>query len=1161
MEIGIEKAERKDERENTYNSSNALPSGTLTFLFTDIEGSTPLWEHNPDQMRSAMRRHDEIIEAAIIQHTGSVVRPRGEGDSRFAVFPRATDALRAAIAIQRLVSAEPWTVSALRLRIALHTGEADLRDGDYYGSNVNRCARLRSAAHGGQILVSQTTHLLVRDELPDGVSLRDLGEHHLKGLENPEHIFQLIASDLPAAFPPINTSDKIRNNLPLSLTSFIGRDKDIHELENLLKRSRLLTITGPGGAGKTRLAIQVANNVQGSYPDGVWFIDLAPLSKTTSLSRQVMSVLGIREEAGFSPDQTLLYRLKKETMLLIFDNCEHLLENVTQLVDTLLRSAQNLQILATSREKLGLSGEIIWGIPPLSSPKSKDVETFEKFLEYEAVKLFQDRASAVQSDFTITRENAHAVIQICTRLDGLPLAIELAAARVRILSVEEIAARLDDRFRLLVGSRTMLPRQQTLRALVDWSYNLLTERERIVFHRLSVFAGGWTLDAAEQVCLGGDIESWEVLDIISSLIDKSFVIREAQNSHQRYRFLETIYDFSYERLVESGKATEFERQHATYYLNMAARGYGKMWGPDQGAWLARLDQENSNLISALTYLSKAAGLEEKFLKMAGSLWRYWEIRGYLTEGREWLRMALAKNPDADPYLMANALSGAGQLARKQGDYKQAITLVEQSLGLFRELGYKLNIARQLSVLGEIYYNLGDYTRSTHLHEESLAIRNEIGDNEGIAVSLRQLGVIARDRGKYQQSGDLLEKSLDLARVLGDKIMIGLSLNELGLLTHHLCEYQRAIQIFEEAMVIQNQLDDKAGISDSLQNIANVAKDQGNFIYAENLYKKSLTLKQELGEKRGITRNTAGLAEVAFWQGKYLLAENLAQRSFDLSQVLGLKRINLTSVQLLGFVAFYQGKFETAALNGQKSLALSKELDSPQAIGYAQILLGLGKYAESSLEEAQKIFMEALAVFQKINDCRNMAVTYVNLARTAYRQRDFSKAMEFLDLALSVSQDLDIRWTLSFVLEIKGLLERSQGNYEPALRLFRESLNLAVEQENQQGIANCFGALAGLAVVAKQTRQAVRMFAAASKLRGEIGAEMSDSDRHEYEHYLDLTHQQLDDVSFEAEWSKGYEMSVNQVIEDLKTWSKIAGSSGRLWPEPSGEREEKPRFPS
>jgi predicted ATPase/class 3 adenylate cyclase len=1122
--------------EELFNSSQNMLSGTLTFLFTDIEGSTHMWEQHPEQMREAMARHDTLLESAVKQQSGRVVRPRGEGDSRFAVFPRATDALRAAIAIQRRFFAEDWQMPPLRVRIALHSGEADLRDGDYYGSTVNRCARLRSVAHGGQILMSQTTYLLVRDDLPAGVSMRDLGEYSLKDLERPEHIFQPVVSDLPSDFPPLNTPGHIRNNLPLALTSFIGRQSEIEELEHLLWQSRLLTIAGPGGAGKTRLSIRLAQNVQSSFVDGVWFIDLAPLSNCGLLSQYVMGVLGMREEAGYSPDQSLLENLRSKTALLILDNCEHLLPEVAQMAEKMLFRAPGLRVIATSREKLGIAGEIIWRIPPLSSPDLNIAIPVEELVQYEAVKLFSDRAAAARPGFGITPENADTVAKICARLDGIPLAIELAAARVRVLSVEDILARLGDRFHLLVGARTALPRQQTLRALIDWSYDLLTEKERLLLRRLSVFAGGWRLEAAEQVCSDKEMESWEVLDLLTSLVDKSFVMGETQKGHERYRFLETILKFSQERLLESHEAEEFACKHAAYFLKLAENSYGKMWGREQAHWLDLLDEESGNLRTALDWSSRAAGEEEMLLRLSGSLWRYWEIRGYLSEGRSRLETALAKNPTTQDYWRANGLGGAGQLARQQGDYLQAKALHEQSLSLFRAREDRLGAARQLNALGEIAQHLGDYNHAVELHGESLTLRREIGDKEGIAVSLRQLGVIARDRGQYQPARELLEESLKLERELGDKLLLAISLNDLGLVAHELCDYEQAVALFEEALSLQRELNDRPGISNSLQNLGNVAKDQGIFQRAQSLYQECLELKKELGDKRGICRVIVTQAEIAFRQGKYPLAADLAGDSLALAQQLGLKREALLSYELLGFISYYQGNYERAAKLAEETLASSIEIEAPRAIGYADVLSALVDYSQGNLVAARGKFQEALAKFHEINDCRNVAGTYVHLARTAYRQGDQEAAMQHLEAGRSISQRRNIRWTYALVLEIMGLLQRSSGNYKQALELLQESLRLAFEQENLQGIANCLGALAGLAVMANQAQRAARLFAAASKLRREMGAQMSNNDRQEYEHYLALVHDHLDHVTFEAEWSQGFSMTTEQIITELNEWS-------------------------
>jgi class 3 adenylate cyclase len=522
-------------------STTALPTGTITFLFTDIEGSTRLWEQHPEAMEAALTRHDALAAAVIQQHEGYLVKHRGEGDSLFAVFARAADAVAAAVALQQSLGAEAWPADAApRVRMALHTGDAALRDGDYFGAAVNRCARLRAVAHGGQLLLSSATQELVRDSLPEEVSLRDLGEHRLRDLARPERVFQLLHTDLPADFPPLASLNTLPNNLPQQVTSFIGREKEMAEVKRLLGRAvgsqpsavsggavscqpsavsedspdvtdsqqltadgtRLLTLTGSGGTGKTRVSLQVAADMLEGEGDGVWLVELAPLADPGLVPQAVATALGIREEPGKPLSQTLVDFLKPKHLLLLLDNCEHLLSACAELAEQILRNCPGVQILATSREGLNIPGETTYRLPSLSLPDPRQLApTAESLSQYEAVRLFIDRATAAVPSFAVTNQNAPAVAQLCVRLDGIPLAIELAAARVKAMSVEQINARIADMFRLLTGgSRTALPRQQTLRAAIDWSYDLLSEKEKILLRRLSVFAGGWTLEAAEQVC-------------------------------------------------------------------------------------------------------------------------------------------------------------------------------------------------------------------------------------------------------------------------------------------------------------------------------------------------------------------------------------------------------------------------------------------------------------------------------------------------------------------------------------------------------------------------------------------------------------------------------------------------------------------------------------
>ena len=477
-------------------------SGTLTFLFTDIEGSTRLWEEQPEAMGAAHARHQQIIREAVRAQEGTLVRERGEGDSTFSVFASASQAVSAAVALQRALNTGPWPPgAALRVRAALHTGQARISDDDYNSSSVNRCARLRAIAWGGQTLLSQATYELVRDEPLEGARFQELGLHGLKDLSRPERVFQLIHPELPRAFPAVRSLESVPNNLPQQLTSFVGREKEMAQVKGALSRARLLTLTGTGGAGKTRLALQSAADVLDDYPDGVWLMELASLADSTLLPQTVASILHVREEPGRSAGEALLGFLKDRTVLLVLDNCEHLLDAGARLADDLLRSCPGVCILATSREALGITGEQTFRVPSLTAPDARQTYTADGLTQYESVRLFIDRAVLSQPAFAVTNGNAPAVAQVCARLDGIPLAIELAAARVKALSVEQIAARLDDRFRLLTGgSRTALPRQQTLKAAIDWSYDLLSEDEKTLLRRLSVFAGGWTLEAAEAVC-------------------------------------------------------------------------------------------------------------------------------------------------------------------------------------------------------------------------------------------------------------------------------------------------------------------------------------------------------------------------------------------------------------------------------------------------------------------------------------------------------------------------------------------------------------------------------------------------------------------------------------------------------------------------------------
>jgi predicted ATPase/class 3 adenylate cyclase len=815
------------DREAASPGAGTLPSGTLTFLLTDIEGSTPLWERHPTAMQRAIARHDALMEELLARYGGRQVKERGEGDSIFAVFSSPSAALAAVCALQQALLAEPWPPEApLRVRMGLHTGEASLREGDYYGVSVNRTARIRSLAHGGQVLLSRSTHDLLRDGLPEGVGLRPLGPQVLKGLERPEEVFQVLHPHLPADFPPLPAPLAPATNLPVQPTSFIGRAREQAEVRLLLGAAPLVTLTGTGGAGKTRLALEVAAGLVAAHADGVWLVEFAALADPALVPQAVAQALGLREEPGRPLLATLTAHLQPKALLLVLDNCEHLIGACAELATALLRACPQLRLLATSRAALEVPGETLYRVPSLAAPDPDQLPPPEQLPAYEAVQLFVARARARRSDFALTARNAPAVAAVCARLDGMPLALELAAARVSVLPVEGIAARLDDRFRLLTGGpRTALPRQQTLRATLDWSYDLLSESERWLLERLSVFAGGWTLDAAEAVGVGvgseGSLRVPEVLDLLGGLVNKSLVQAAEADGELRYGLLETVRQYGQERLAATDETEGVRDRHLGYYLALAEEAEPALKGATQGAWLGRLEAEHDNLRAALSW-ARAAGEAELGLRLAGALWRFWGYRGYFGEGRSWLEAALAEGGPAPTAARAKALNGAGNFAFYQDDYGRAAALYEEGLALQRALGDTRGIAGSLGNLANVAFRHGDYGRVAGLYEESLALFREAGDRWGIAHTLDNLGTVARQQGNFERAVALHMEGLVLKRVLGDTRGIAASLFNLGHAAYTQSDYPRAAALYAESLALKRELGATEGIARALEGFALLA---------------------------------------------------------------------------------------------------------------------------------------------------------------------------------------------------------------------------------------------------------------------------------------------------------------------------------------------------
>jgi predicted ATPase/class 3 adenylate cyclase len=843
-----------------------FPSGTVTFLFTDVEGSTRRWEQDSVAMRAAIERHFVLLDEAIGANNG--VRFKIIGDAVQAAFPTALDAVQAAIAAQRALVAEDWGVMGpVRVRMALHTGAATPHDGDYLSPALNRLARLLAAGAGGQILLTEATRQLVRDLAPAAMFLElvDLGEHRLRDLNAVAHVFQLTAPGLPSDFPPLKSLDRQIHNLPPQLSPFIGRGAVASEIRDRLEQPgvRLLTLTGPGGTGKTRLALHVAAELVEAYPDGVWFVPLAPVASATLVAPTIAGAFGIRESAADSIEATLRAYLRPRRLLLVLDNFEHLVDASPLVVD-LLSHCPDIQVLATSRAPLHISGEFELPIPPLELPPSAGPLRLDDVLASEAVRLFVDRARAVQNHFELTEANAEAIVAICRRLDGLPLAIELAASRVRLLPPKAILARLDNRLTLLTGGGRDRPeRQQTLRGAIAWSHDLLGRSEQILFRRLAVFAGGWTLDAAEAVVGFGIDPPLPVFDGLDVLHDTSLIrLQESTNrdaaDEPRFAMLQTIHEFATEQLVASGDFNQVKENHAAWFLDLAIVAEPHLSGPSAAAWLNRLENDHDNLRATLEWL-RLQGDGERAVSLAAALWRFWWLHGHVTEGREQLEAALVVDGSTTSPVRATALDGAGVLAETQGDYDRAEALHREALALSRESGDKAGAARALGNLGVVAFDRDD-DQATTLLEESLALAREIGDQLLIATALNDLGRVSHNRRNLEQAERLFQESLTLRRKVGSGSEIARPLNNLGAVAFDRGDFQLACQLFEESVSLYRDAGDRWGAAGALMGLAGANHLQGDAPRAAVLLAESLSLYRDVGDERSTALATLYLAD-------------------------------------------------------------------------------------------------------------------------------------------------------------------------------------------------------------------------------------------------------------------------------------------------------------
>lgn len=863
-----------------------LPTGTVTFLFTDIEGSTRLLQQLGNRYPQLLAEHDALLSAACEQHDGHVVRTVGDGF--FVAFQRALDAIDAAIAIQQALSGHPWPEGvSVRVRMGLHTGEPELSGPDYVGLDVHRAARIGAVGHGGQVLLSDTTCTLVKDELPAGVTIIDLGQHRLKDLRRPRHLYQLAIPGLPTEFPPLKSLDSAPNNLPTPVTSFVGRENELAEIKGMLDPSgrqnpqgldrspRLLTLIGPGGTGKTRLALQAAGAVLERFPDGVWLVELAPISDPQLVVPAVASILDLQVTADRSLESFLIEHLRRRHLLLILDNCEHLIDECARLADVLQRACPGLRILASSREALGVAGERVFRVRSLALPLEGQQTLASQICDFAAVQLFRDRALAVQPDFTVSAETCAAIVQICQRLDGIPLAIELAAARARVLSLQQIAERLDDRFRLLTGgSRTALPRQRTLHALIDWSYDLLPQPECVLLRRLSVFSGGWTLEAAEAVCSDDDIKAYEVLDLLDQLVNKSLVVAEDCEPGMRYRLLETIRQYAQEKLLASGEATALRQRHLAFVVTLNKQAYDAGLAlKNVQAWVEKLRPEVDNLRAA-----QAWALEHDLnsvLQLAGAVTTRWGVGARLLETYRFLQTVLARaevdprygaeGSPADRGLLARAYFSACATVFGLGQGNEALELALRSVLIAREVEDAGTLAGALNMAATAAGATGQIEMARQYAAEARVLAEEADAHLPLALTLITSIAIPglSGSGDREQASEDWRRGIAMLRAGEDYWALGIGYQLAAIMVRLQGDFDRAQHFAEASLTAFEMLSGASHFTNIPRSIlAELALYRGELDLAEREFRAMLPLWLDSGNRGAVARVLEVLAFIS-----------------------------------------------------------------------------------------------------------------------------------------------------------------------------------------------------------------------------------------------------------------------------------------------------------
>jgi predicted ATPase/class 3 adenylate cyclase len=930
-----------------------LPTGTVTFLFSDIEGSTRLLQELGEAFRGVLERHNELVVEASSRHGGFVIK--NEGDGFFMVFQSALGAVSCAVMLQRALATEPWPmVQPLRVRIGMHTGEGRLGGSDYIGIDVHLASRIESCGHGGQILMSEATAKLTQHSLGEGLRIEDLGSHRLRDIAHEERLYQLSVGGLQTEFPPVKTMTTGKGNIPHHAPDLVGRSEERNRLATALGSSRLVTLTGPAGIGKTSLALKVAEDIASGYTDGVWMVEVSRVVDENLLPASIAGQLRITESAHEALIETLVGRLAHAKTLLILDGCEHMIGPVAALVERLLQGTSDVTVLVTSREWLSLRGESLIQLPPLSVP-SPHARLVAEISSAESVQLFASRARLVQPNFELGPANVQQTAEICRRLDGIPLAIELAAARLRVLSVDQILERLGQQFALLSGTaRDVLPHQQTLETTLDWSYDFLGDAEKSLFASLSAFSGGFTLDAAEEICPIEGVDRDQVINLLERLVETSLVMTEVETN--RYRVLEPITHYARLRLGSPAVAAVLADRHAAFYLKLAGEADDELLDKHQTEWIRRIEDERYNLRTALRHFFESHR-DEEAAALAGALRWFWVIKREVTEGTKWLELALAGGETSDR-TRALALNGAGLMAIRRMDFRRATETWNEARDIYRRIDDVRGEARQVFHLATLAWFEDDLVAARTLIEEAEERSRQIGDWWALAWAMAVGGTMARIRGDLDSAQTLLVGGHQLLLEHAGRLDQGWSHLRLGAL----------------------------------------ARDRGDYESARANFATGREMLEFADDTQGVIHANAGLGAMAWMAGDHQFALELYRfviEGFSLSEE--------SSNNLFELKTLIQGEVSIAELHGvveSNRKRAEMEGDSGARLALAEYLYHVGKTAhrQSQHERARRALVETLYLARTADDMGMVANTLAALAVAAHARSENEMAARLFGLA-------------------------------------------------------------------------------------------------------------------------------------------------------------------